>query len=196
MHQLALGMGLVAACIGAGAEARTDFAIRTIVPSASGPREPQAAVPAGGPPAWSLEAAARIGAEHGRVTSLKRSPAHNRRVGGVPNSYHLSGRAIDIARRPGVSHAQIAQSYRQAGYHLVESLDEGDHSHFAFGTPGTRSRVAARFAAPQKAGPGWKMVSAPRFREPEPERPALRLSCDQGPCTTAEARAPIAIATP
>ena len=80
----------------------------------------------------------QIGAHWGRVTSTYRSPAHNRRVGGVANSYHLSNRAIDIARRPGVSHSQIAAAYRNAGYSLAESLDEGDHSHFAF-APATAS---------------------------------------------------------
>jgi hypothetical protein len=70
------------------------------------------------------------------VTSTLRTPAHNRRVGGVPNSFHLRGRAIDIARRPGVTHAQIAAAFRNAGYRLIESLDEGDHSHFAFAWDG------------------------------------------------------------
>ena len=86
--------------------------------------------------------AVRISAKWGRVTSVHRSPAHNRRVGGVPNSYHLSGRAIDVARRPGVNHAQIAAALRAAGHNLVESLDEGDHSHFAFGRPDERPRPA------------------------------------------------------
>ena len=81
-----------------------------------------------------IAAAAGIGSQWGRVTSTWRSRDRNRRVGGVANSFHLSGRAIDIARRPGVSHAQIAAAYRNAGYRLIESLDEGDHSHFAFGT--------------------------------------------------------------
>lgn len=80
--------------------------------------------------------AVRFAGKWGRVTSTLRTPAHNRRVGGVANSYHLSGRAIDVARRPGVSHAQIAVALRAAGHHLVESLDEGDHSHFAFGRLG------------------------------------------------------------
>ena len=78
----------------------------------------------------------QIGAHWGQVTSTFRSPAHNRRVGGVANSYHLRNRAIDIARRSGISHGQIAAAYRAAGYSLAESLDEGDHSHFAFGAPG------------------------------------------------------------
>jgi hypothetical protein len=105
-----------------------------------------------------------IGAHWGRVTSTYRSFAHNRRVGGVSNSYHLRNRAIDIARRPGVSHWQIAAAYRAAGYNLLESLDEGDHSHFAFGGPGEYKRHGPR---PQiviaKAGEvtEWRIVYAP-----------------------------------
>ena len=53
----------------------------------------------------------------------------------------MSGRAIDIARRPGVSHWQIAAAFRNAGYRLIESLDEGDHSHFAF-APSANAHVA------------------------------------------------------
>ena len=105
-----------------------------------------------------------IGSRWGRVTSTYRSFAHNRRVGGVTNSYHLRNRAIDIARRPGVSHWQIASAYRAAGYNLLESLDEGDHSHFAFGAPGEYRRRGSR---PQiviaKAGEvtQWRIVYAP-----------------------------------
>jgi hypothetical protein len=108
-----------------------------------------------------LGAISGIGARWGRVTSTYRSPAHNRRVGGVANSYHLRSRAIDIARRPGVSHWQIAAAFRNAGYHLVESLDEGDHSHFAFGNPGERkSRVARPQMVLAKAGEvtEWRIV--------------------------------------
>jgi hypothetical protein len=53
-------------------------------------------------------------------------------VGGAAHSYHLVGRAIDIVRAPGVRHADIENALREAGYRLIESLDEGDHSHFAF----------------------------------------------------------------
>ncbi|MBB3764345.1 D-Ala-D-Ala carboxypeptidase family metallohydrolase [Sphingomicrobium lutaoense] len=87
------------------------------------------------PAAFDLGAVASLGGQYGRVTSLRRSPEHNRRVGGVPNSHHIRGRAIDIARRAGVTHGQIDAAYRRAGYRLIESLDEGDHSHFAFGDP-------------------------------------------------------------
>jgi hypothetical protein len=107
-----------------------------------------------------LRAAASLGAQWGRVTSTILSVAHNRAVGGVSNSWHLSGRAIDIARRPGVTHAMIAAAYRNAGYDLIESLDEGDHSHFAFGwgahrEPGRPVQQAGTSTATQ-----WRIVTA------------------------------------
>ena len=109
----------------------------------------------------SLSAAASLGSKWGRVTSTWRSPERNRRVGGVRNSFHLSGRAIDIARRPGVTHAQIAAAFRNAGYRLIESLDEGDHSHFAFGT-GAAPVYRSLQAQPQQrtASTPWRVVTA------------------------------------
>jgi hypothetical protein len=112
-----------------------------------------------------LSTAARIGGQMGRVTSMLRSAARNRRVGGVANSFHLSGRAIDIARRPGVSHGQIAAALRNAGYHLIESLDEGDHSHFAFGFgAGQRLQNAVAVAAKSGEVTTWHVVYAPSGR--------------------------------
>lgn len=90
-----------------------------------------------------MNAVASIGRQWGTVTSILRSPEHNRKVGGVPNSYHLAGRAIDIARRPGVRHADIDAALRRAGFRPIESLDEGDHSHFAFARAGEVARASA-----------------------------------------------------
>jgi hypothetical protein len=107
-----------------------------------------------------LRAVAGLGSQWGRVTSTIRSVAHNRAVGGVRNSWHLSGRAIDIARRPGVTHAEIAAAYRNAGYYLIESLDEGDHSHFAFGSGGgavQRARPVQHAGGP--APTQWRIVT-------------------------------------
>ncbi len=108
-----------------------------------------------GSSAPSMAGAVGIGAKWGAVTSVHRSPERNRLVGGAPNSWHLQGRAIDIARRPGVRHAEIDAAYRRAGYILIESLDEGDHSHFAFGLPGQAPRPPAsakvQFAASEAA---------------------------------------------
>lgn len=163
---------------GGAAMAATDFGVRTVASAGSGGpvsitvERHGSAVPA----AWArirpsssgdLSGFARIGSQWGRVTSLRRSVEHNRRVGGQRNSYHLSGRAIDIARRPGVRHADIAAAYRRAGYHLLESLDEGDHSHFAFGS-GSGARAArsapaivTASAASTPTSETWKMVYAP-----------------------------------
>ena len=119
---------------------------------------------------WAMESSGRsvnmgdvkqIGAHWGQVTSTYRSPAHNRRVGGVANSFHLSNRAIDIARRPGVSHWQIAAAYKNAGYSLAESLDEGDHSHFAFGSPKRRGAQPQMVAVKSGEQTEWRIVYAP-----------------------------------
>lgn len=103
-----------------------------------------------GASSFTLNAAATIGSRWGSVTSTSRTRQRNQLVGGVPNSFHLTGRAIDIARRPGVRHADIEASYRNAGFVLVESLDEGDHSHFAFGA--TRSGTANALRADPRQG--------------------------------------------
>lgn len=122
----------------AGASQPTDFGLRVVgqpvpVPALASPtpRVSRRFLPQLGG-RFQISAAALVGARFGRVTSTIRSPEHNRRVGGVRNSWHLSGRAMDIARAPGVSHAMIAAELRRRGFHLMESLDEGDHSHFAF----------------------------------------------------------------
>ncbi|HEX7930413.1 MAG TPA: D-Ala-D-Ala carboxypeptidase family metallohydrolase [Sphingomicrobium sp.] len=164
MTRFAIGLALLSSASIASAE--TDFGIRTIsgeraiirvaehqkvgqrdssTVEARVAQEPSGASwsPLGGGGVGNLRAAASLGSGWGRVTSTYRSPEHNRRVGGVANSYHLRGRAIDIARRPGVTHAMIAAAFRNAGYHLVESLDEGDHSHFAFGFGGGGVRIAS-----------------------------------------------------
>ena len=130
------GFGLLMVASSASA---TDFGIRT-VPSSSAIYSPghvvsgSLSVPSrsGAASTFTLRQVTSIGSRFGRVTSTIRSRARNRAVGGVPNSWHLSGRAVDIARAPGVSHVQIADAYRSAGFRLIESLDEGDHSHFAF----------------------------------------------------------------
>ena len=159
------GLALLTIASAASAASQpTDFGVREIggLPKAA----PVATVQLGGKRP-DIGSAVGIGAQWGRVTSTYRSPAHNRRVGGVRNSYHLSGRAIDIARRPGVSHWQIAAAYRNAGYHLIESLDEGDHSHFAFGSPGSYAplrRLGTTQVATKAERIGetrWRIVFAP-----------------------------------
>jgi hypothetical protein len=119
-------------------------------------------MPASRPALLQSVQAARVAAAYGVVTSIYRSAAHNRAVGGVANSYHLAGQAIDVARRPGVSHFQVAAVLRKAGYDLIESIDEGDHSHFAFRIAGPAKPlvVAAEESAAPVEKPKVRMVVA------------------------------------
>ena len=142
-------------------EKPTDFGVREVNVTSHGFKAVDAApiiTPIGGM-VFNMSSASSLGSQYGIVTSTYRNPAHNRRVGGAPNSYHLSNRAIDIARRPGVTHRQIDAAYRAAGYRLIESLDEGDHSHFAFASQGEDRVVQSIATAPTVAEtPGASMV--------------------------------------
>lgn len=124
------------------------------------------AAPAVSPSAPVISSAMRVLRSYGVVTSTFRTPAHNKAVGGMPNSYHLLDQAIDVARRPGVSHFQIEAALKRAGYRLVESLDERDHSHFAFGPAVTAKTVG-----------GDKMVRPISAEVPAPP-PEPRVAAD------------------
>jgi hypothetical protein len=63
-----------------------------------------------------------------RVTSTLRSAAHNAAVGGVRNSYHLSGRARDSVPPPGMSMAEYAHQLAALNPQL-EVINEGTHVH-------------------------------------------------------------------
>jgi len=65
------------------------------------------------------------------VTSGLRSPEHNKAVGGVDNSYHLTGNAIDFVAPPGTTVEQIRDALTHSGYNPVEIIDEKDHFHVA-----------------------------------------------------------------
>lgn len=68
-----------------------------------------------------------------RPTSEERSPAHNRQVGGVADSRHLTGDAIDFNPPAGMTRAQAVAAIRKADPHAAELLDEGTHIHWAPG---------------------------------------------------------------
>lgn len=149
----------------------TDFGVRIVGRSPAATPFSTAHELQSGPPAiqaihgaFQLTAAASIGAHWGRVTSTFRSPEHNRAVGGVPNSWHMKGRAIDIARAPGVTHAMIAAAFRAAGYRLIESLDEGDHSHFAFAIGRGMPAPVLRADSPEFTRWGWVTVASAALR--------------------------------
>jgi len=107
-----------------------------------------------------VNAASRFLSAYGTVTSTFRTVAHNRAVGGVPNSYHLLDRAIDLARRPGITHRQIEAALLRAGYNLVESLDEHDHSHFAFASVGIAPAPVRETPEPPPGPPPPPLLAA------------------------------------
>lgn len=153
MIRFRAGLAMLMMASGSFAAAQpTDFGIRTVSGGAYRPLTMSE-------PRVDVSSAASIASSWGRVTSTYRTAEHNRRVGGVRNSYHLRGRAIDIARRPGVRHAAIEAAYRRAGYILIESLDEGDHSHFAFGSSSSSVSSTMALNAP-KAHTRWRIVTA------------------------------------
>ena len=69
-----------------------------------------------------------MGIEGERVTSTRRSAERNKAVGGVTNSYHLSGRARDSVPPPGMGMTEYAALLRRRNPHL-DVINEGDHVH-------------------------------------------------------------------
>jgi len=69
-----------------------------------------------------------------QIISAYRDPAHNRRVGGVPNSFHTrrdrQGKALarDSVPPPGMSMTAYADLLRRQNPHL-DVINEGDHVH-------------------------------------------------------------------
>lgn len=62
------------------------------------------------------------------VTSTRRSAARNRAVGGVANSYHLTGQARDSTPPRGMTMAAYAAELRRLNPDY-EVINEGDHVH-------------------------------------------------------------------
>lgn len=60
------------------------------------------------------------------VTSTRRSQAKNDSVGGVANSFHLSGEAVDMAPQTPQQKQRARQFWEGKGYQVI---DEGDHLH-------------------------------------------------------------------
>lgn len=73
----------------------------------------------------------------GTVTSGTRSAEHNKNVGGVPNSLHTKGQALDIAKTAGLTLGKIVKAFEAEGVRLIEKLDEGDHFHVAWAKRGS-----------------------------------------------------------
>lgn len=59
---------------------------------------------------------------HATVTSGKRSPQHNRDVGGVANSYHVTGQGLDVTGLSAADRAELKDQLEAMGVQLDEFL--------------------------------------------------------------------------
>lgn len=101
---------------------------------------------------WEALQAAGIG---GRLTSADRTPEHNRRVGGVDNSWHVRRDAVDWVNQD-LSMPQVRAAIAQAGLPKGELLnhDAGSGMHFHYspeGAPLDGSAVPTPPPAPIRA---------------------------------------------
>ena len=89
-----------------------------------------------------------------RISSGYRDPERNRSAGGVANSYHTRGQALDLVPQPGETMAQVEARLRASGLPLRELINEGDHVHVAWdGAALTPDMTADYFTAGQQAQP-------------------------------------------
>lgn len=108
------------------------------------------------------------------ATSGYRTPERNKAVGGVANSKHLTGEAVDLVPRPGETMSQLYERVRKA--RGAKALNEGDHVHV--------QRADTRAPQPAAAETGGE-GSGPRLlvSRPAEEKPKTR------PATAEEKRA-------
>jgi hypothetical protein len=87
-----------------------------------------------------------------RVTSRKRTPEENARVGGVPNSFHQTDDARDFVPPEGMTMKQLAAALRGKFGSNFDVIDEGDHVHVEPG-PKAGARSASSEASAQSVIP-------------------------------------------
>lgn len=80
-----------------------------------------------------------------------RTPEQNRSARGSPNSYHLSGNAVDIPPQSGLTTGQLRQQLEAQGVNVRELIDEGDHWHIAW-SGGQTAPNFGRGEAPRSGG--------------------------------------------
>lgn len=92
------------------------------------PAQPEGGDQSTAPTGSAIEAAALAAVPNVGVSSRQRSPARNREVGGVADSYHLTDQARDFLPPRGMTMTQLAARLKSAmpGFDVI---NEGDHVH-------------------------------------------------------------------
>lgn len=102
------------------------------------------------------------------ITSGKRTPEKNASVGGVPDSMHLDGDAIDFVLPKGAKPEEIKKAIQDAGLPVTEFLVEkagdknstGDHVHW-----GWRPKEPQGNNFPTRGGKGWQVLTDPSNKD-------------------------------
>lgn len=93
-----------------------------------------------------------------RITGGARTPERNAAVGGVANSMHLSGQAVDFVLPNGTSFAQFKAMLDASGFHYSELLNEGQiggqgaHVHLGWGPKRLAHLPRAHHAVQARSG--------------------------------------------
>ncbi len=143
--------------------------------------------PPSSPPIALQDARGVVTSLGGHVTSGFRTPEENRRVRGVPNSYHIrgEGQAVDVRPIPGMTFQQFRQHLIDRGLPITELINERDHWHWAFGQRGGNRRggtapvAPVNQTAPPSAPPPEGMDIGGGRRLIPMETPAQRLAAQE-----------------
>ena len=150
---------------------KRDFAPGVTPPAAQGGGDPSGSRAGIVPADDGVGAVKDIFGGKARITSGYRGPNHPLSKKN-PGSYHAKSRgAVDMARIPGMSFAQARARIEEAGYPIIEAIDEyknpsphatGGHWHFVLGAKGSGGPVTVRSV--QEAN---KLQPGQRYRTPD-----------------------------
>jgi hypothetical protein len=116
---------------------------------------PQQQAPTGNPQQVQQQFASLAGGFPGtQISSMQRTPEHNREVGGVPNSQHIAGTAGDFV----VPREEQAQFIAQAKARGFEAIQEGDHIHLELPPQGGQQGSGQLHRAPVASDNGRNYV--------------------------------------
>lgn len=110
------------------------------------------------------------------LTSNLRTPEHNRAVGGVPNSDHLTGQAADFVPPKGQTMAELATQLKSVG--IGQVINEGTHVHVEWGKGAPKPVPAANVDPEQYIANSYASIEAQSAKD-FPDNPVLREQAAQ-----------------